>query len=198
MSASGAGRSGGRILVDQLKIHGVDTAFCVPGESYLDVLNALYDSRDQVRLIVCRQEGGAAFMAEAYGKLTGKPGICMVTRGPGATNSSIGVHTAYQDSTPMILFIGQVGGDVVEREAFQEMDYRRVFGQMAKWVAQIDRAERIPEFISHAFHVAVSGRPGPVVLALLQLAVGSVSLSMRAEMAASRSVARAWRRPARS
>ena len=166
MSASGAGRSGGRILVDQLKIHGVDTAFCVPGESYLDVLNALYDSRDQVRLIVCRQEGGAAFMAEAYGKLTGKPGICMVTRGPGATNSSIGVHTAYQDSTPMILFIGQVGGDVVEREAFQEMDYRRVFGQMAKWVAQIDRAERIPEFISHAFHVAVSGRPGPVVLAL--------------------------------
>src|SRR5690349_11542546 len=132
-------RSGGRILVDQLKIHGVDTAFCVPGESYLDVLNALYDRRDDIRLVVCRQEGGAAFMAEAYGKLTGKPGICMVTRGPGATNSSIGVHTAYQDSTPLILFIGQVGGDVVEREAFQEIDYRRMFGQMAKWVAQIDR-----------------------------------------------------------
>jgi acetolactate synthase-1/2/3 large subunit len=166
MSTSKESRSGGRILVDQLKIHGVDTAFCVPGESYLDVLNALYDAREQIRLIVCRQEGGAAFMSEAYGKLTGKPGICFVTRGPGATNSSIGVHTAFQDSTPMILFIGQVGGDVAEREAFQEMDYRRVFGQMAKWVAQIDRAERIPEFISHAFHVAVSGRPGPVVLSL--------------------------------
>ena len=166
MSATVESRSGGRILVDQLKVHGVDTAFCVPGESYLDVLDALYDSRDKIRLIVCRQEGGAAFMSEAYGKLTGKPGICFVTRGPGATNSSIGVHTAFQDSTPMILFIGQVGGDVVEREAFQEMDYRRVFGQMAKWVAQIDRAERIPEFISHAFHIAVSGRPGPVVLSL--------------------------------
>src|SRR5690606_3072167 len=104
------------------------------------VLDALYEHRDAIRLIVCRQEGGAAFMAEAYGKLTGKPGICMVTRGPGATNASIGVHTAFQDSTPMILFIGQVGGDVVEREAFQEVDFRRMFGQMAKWVAQIDRA----------------------------------------------------------
>ena len=159
-------RSGGRILVDQLGIHRADTAFCVPGESYLDVLNAYYDVRERMRLIVCRQEGGAAFMAEAYGKLTGRPGICFVTRGPGATNASIGVHTAYQDSTPMILFIGQVGSDVVEREAFQEMDYRRMFGQMAKWVAQIDRADRIPEFISHAFHTAVSGRPGPVVLSL--------------------------------
>jgi acetolactate synthase-1/2/3 large subunit len=159
-------RSGGRILVDQLRIHGVDTAFCVPGESYLDVLNAFYDERERMKMIVCRQEGGAAFMAEAYGKLTGRPGICLVTRGPGATNASIGVHTAYQDSTPMILFIGQVGSDVVEREAFQEMDYRRMFGQMAKWVAQIDRADRIPELISHAFHVAVSGRPGPVVLSL--------------------------------
>jgi acetolactate synthase I/II/III large subunit len=159
-------RSGGRILVDQLGIHGADTAFCVPGESYLDVLNAFYDVRERMRMIVCRQEGGAAFMAEAYGKLTGRPGICFVTRGPGATNASIGVHTAYQDSTPMILFIGQVGGDVVEREAFQEMDYRRMFGQMAKWVAQIDRADRIPEYVSHAFHVAVSGRPGPVVLSL--------------------------------
>ena len=159
-------RSGGRILVDQLGIHGADTAFCVPGESYLDVLNAFYDVRERMRLIVCRQEGGAAFMAEAYGKLTGRPGICFVTRGPGATNASIGVHTAYQDSTPMILFIGQVGSDVVEREAFQEMDYRRMFGQMAKWVAQIDRADRIPEFVSHAFHTAVSGRPGPVVLSL--------------------------------
>jgi acetolactate synthase-1/2/3 large subunit len=158
--------SGGRILVDALCTHGVDTAFCVPGESYLAVIDALYDARERIRLIVCRQEGGAAFMAEAYGKLTGKPGICMVTRGPGATNASIGVHTAYQDSSPMILFIGQVGGDVVEREAFQEVDFRRMFGQMTKWVAQIDRAERIPEYLSHAFHVAVSGRPGPVVLSL--------------------------------
>ncbi len=159
-------RSGGRILVDQLRVHGVDTAFCVPGESYLAVLDALYEHRETLRLIVCRQEGGAAFMAEAYAKATGKPGICFVTRGPGATNASIGVHTAYQDSTPLILFIGQVGGDVVEREAFQEVDFRRMFGQMAKWVAQIDRAERVPELVSHAFHVACSGRPGPVVLAL--------------------------------
>ena len=159
-------RSGGRILADQLHIHGVEAAFCVPGESYLDVIDALYDYRDSIRLIVTRQDGGAAFMAEAYGKATGKPGICLVTRGPGATNASIGVHTAFQDSTPMILLIGQVGGDIVEREAFQEVDYRRMFGQMAKWVAQIDRADRIPEYISHAFHLAVSGRPGPVVLAL--------------------------------
>ena len=136
----------------------MDLAFCVPGESYLAVLDALYDVREQMRLIVCRQEGGAAFMAEAYGKLTGRPGICFVTRGPGATNASIGVHTAYQDSSPMILFIGQVGGDVVEREAFQEVDYRRMFGQMAKWVAQIDRAERIPEYLSHALP---SRRLGP-------------------------------------
>ena len=159
-------KTGGQILVECLRVHGVELAFCVPGESYLPVLDALYAAREELRLIVCRQEGGAAFMAEAYGKLTGRPGICFVTRGPGATNGSIGVHTAYQDSAPMILFIGQVGGDVVEREAFQEIDYRRMFGQMAKWVAQIDRADRIPEYVSHAFHLAVSGRPGPVVLAL--------------------------------
>ena len=158
--------TGGQILVDCLKVHGVELTFCVPGESYLAVLDALYDQREQIRLIVCRQEGGAAFMAEAYGKLTGRPGICFVTRGPGATNASIGVHTAFQDSSPMILFVGQVGGEVVEREAFQEVDYRRMFGQMTKWVAQIDRAERIPEYVSHAFHLAVAGRPGPVVLAL--------------------------------
>ena len=114
--------TGGEILVEALQIHGVDLAFCVPGESYLAVIDAMYDRREQMRLIVCRQEGGAAFMAEAYGKLTGRPGICLVTRGPGATNGSIGVHTAYQDSSPMILFIGQVGGDIVEREAFQEVD----------------------------------------------------------------------------
>src|SRR5450830_674382 len=156
-------RSGGQILVDALAIHGVDTSFGVPGESYLDVLDALHDSN--IDFVINRQEGGAAF-AEAYGKLTGKPGICFVTRGPGATNAAIGVHTAYQDSTPMILFIGQVGLDFMDREAFQEIDYRRMYGQMAKWVTQIDRAERIPEYIARAFQVATSGRPGPVVLAL--------------------------------
>ena len=157
-------RTGGQILVDALKVHGVDIAFGVPGESYLDVLDALHES--SIRFIVNRQEGGAAFMAEAYGKLTGQPGICFVTRGPGATNASIGVHTAFQDSTPMILFIGQVGSDFIDREAFQEIDYRRMFGQMAKWVAQVDRAERLPEYIARAFQIATSGRPGPVVLAL--------------------------------
>jgi acetolactate synthase-1/2/3 large subunit len=161
-----ATRTAAQILVDALKIHGVDTAFCVPGESYLAVLDALYDAREQIRLIVARQDGGAAYMAEAYGKVMGKPGICFVTRGPGATNASIGVHTAHQDSTPMILFIGQVPGEFADREAFQEMDYRHMFGPMAKWVAQIDRPERMHEYVSHAFHLAMSGRPGPVVLAL--------------------------------
>ena len=159
-------RTGGEILVDQLKIHGVRHAFCVPGESYLAVLDALYGARDTIELIVARQDGGAGFMAGAYGKLTGRPGICFVTRGPGATNAAIAVHTAFQDSDPLILFVGQVASDQVEREAFQEVDFRRMFGQMAKWVAQIDRADRIPEYVSHAFHCAVSGRPGPVVLAL--------------------------------
>jgi acetolactate synthase-1/2/3 large subunit len=159
-------RSGGQILVDALKVQGTDMAFCVPGESYLAVLDALHDTQDTIRLVTCRQEGGAAFMAEAYGKLTGKPGICFVTRGPGATNASIGVHTAYQDSTPMILFVGQVGSDFVDREAFQEIDYRRMFGQMTKWVASIDSAQRIPEYVNRAFQIAMSGRPGPVVLAL--------------------------------
>jgi acetolactate synthase-1/2/3 large subunit len=159
-------RTGAQVLVDQLKIHGVDTVFCVPGESYLAVLDALYDLSETIRLISCRQEGGAAYAGEAYGKLTGKPGICFVTRGPGATNASIGVHTAYQSSSPMILFIGQVPRGHQEREAFQEIDYRRMFGQMAKWVSQIDDPRRIPEYLSRAFHLAVSGRPGPVVLAL--------------------------------
>ncbi|MGE0800907.1 MAG: thiamine pyrophosphate-binding protein [Lautropia sp.] len=159
-------RSGGRLLVDQLLVHGVRRAFCVPGESYLPVLDALSDVRDRIALTVCRQEGGAANMAEAWGKLGDGPGICFVTRGPGATNAAIGVHTAQQDSTPMILFVGQVGSDFVEREAFQEVDYRRMFGSIAKWVASIDRADRMPELIAHAFHVATSGRPGPVVLAL--------------------------------
>jgi acetolactate synthase-1/2/3 large subunit len=158
--------TGAKLLVDALRLHGVETAFCVPGESYLAVIDELYEARDAIRLVVARQDGGASYMAEAYGKATGRPGICFVTRGPGAANASIGVHTAYQDSTPMILFIGQVGSEFAEREAFQEIDYRRMYAQMAKWVAQIDRADRVPEYLSHAFHLAMSGRPGPVVLAL--------------------------------
>ncbi len=158
-------RTAARILVDQLQIHGVNHVFCVPGESYIAVLDALYDARG-IKLIVNRHESGSSFMADAYAKLTGQPGVVMVTRGPGATNASIGVHTAFQDSTPMVMFVGQVGNDFVEREAFQEIDYRRMFGPMTKWVAQIDRADRIPEYVAHAFQIATSGRPGPVVLAL--------------------------------
>ncbi|MFQ5773976.1 MAG: thiamine pyrophosphate-binding protein [Kiloniellaceae bacterium] len=165
MNESGNLRTGGQILVDQLRIHGAEFAFGVPGESYLAVLDALYDA-PQIRYVICRQEGGAAMMAEAYGKLTGRPGICMVTRGPGATNASAGLHIAAQDSTPMILLVGQVARPALEREAFQEIDYRRMFGQMAKWVAQIDDPGRIPEFLARAFATATSGRPGPVVLAL--------------------------------
>ena len=159
-------RSGGQVLVDQLLIHGTDTAFCVPGESYLEVLDALYDARDRIRLINARQEAGAANMAEAYGKLTGRPGICLVTRGPGACQAAVGVHTAMQDSTPMILLVGQIARDTTDRESFQEVDYRQMFGPLAKWAAQIDQAERVPEYMARAFHVATSGRPGPVVLAL--------------------------------
>jgi len=159
-------RHGGRILADALVAQGVRLAFGVPGESYLPVLDGLHDLQDRLRFIVCRQEGGASYMAEAYGKLTGEPGVLFVTRGPGATNGAIGVHTGFQDSTPMVVFIGQVPNEFVEREAFQEIDYRRMYGQMAKWVAQIDRVERIPEYVSRAFHTAVAGRPGPVVLAL--------------------------------
>jgi len=160
-----ANRTGGQILVDQLKIHGADHVFCVPGESYLAVLDALHDA-PQIKTITCRHEGNAAMMAEAHGKLTNRPGICMVTRGPGATNASAGLHVAMQDATPMILFIGQVARDQVEREAFQEIDYRRMFGQVTKWTAQVDDASRLPELIARAFRVATSGRPGPVALAL--------------------------------
>jgi len=166
MTTSHARRSGAQVLIDQLRIHGADTIFGVPGESYLAALDALYAQRNSLRYVICRQEGGAANMAEAYGKLTGKPGICFVTRGPGATNASIGLHTGFQDSTPMILLVGQVAREQVDREAFQEIDYRRMFGQMAKWVTQIEDARRIPELVSQAFHRAVNGRPGPVVLAL--------------------------------
>src|SRR5688500_15734241 len=148
-------RTGAQLLVDSLKVHGADMAFGVPGESYLAVLDALHDAQDQIRFITCRQEGGAAYMADAYGKLTGRPGICFVTRGPGATNASLGIHTSFQDSTPVILFIGQVGIDVVEREAFQEIDYRRMFGQMAKWVAQTARVDRFPAYFRYAHHIAV-------------------------------------------
>src|SRR3990167_8280913 len=157
-------RTGGQILVRQLITHGVKQLFCVPGESYLAVLDALHDA--DIAVTVCRQEGGAAMMAEAQGKLTGQPGICFVTRGPGATNASAGVHIAHQDSTPLILFVGQVARGAMGREAFQELDYSAVFGTMAKWVVQIDDPARVPELISRAFHVATSGRPGPVVVAL--------------------------------
>ena len=157
-------RSGGRILVDQLALHGADLAFGVPGESYIDALDALRDS--PVRFVTCRHEGGAATMAEAYGKLTGAPGVCFVTRGPGATQASVGVHTAYQDGTPLLLLVGQIPREDAEREAFQEIDYRRMFGPLAKWVAQVDQVERIPELTARASGSRPRGRPGPVVLAL--------------------------------
>ncbi|CAM5780817.1 thiamine pyrophosphate-binding protein [Castellaniella caeni] len=157
-------RLAGHVLVDQLRVHGVGHVFCVPGESYLAVLDGLYDAG--IEVTVCRQEGGAAMMAEAHGKLTGRPGVCLVTRAPGASNAMAGVHIASQDSTPLILLVGQIGRAMRDRGAFQEMDYRAVFGSQVKWAAEIDQAERIPEYLSRAFHVAVSGRPGPVVLAL--------------------------------
>lgn len=159
-------REGGRVLADQLAIHGVDTVFAVPGESYLPVLDGLHENIGRIRLITCRMEAGAANMADAYGKLTGRPGICMVTRGPGAAHASVGVHTAAQDSTPMILFVGQVGRSMREREAFQEIDYKAMFGTIAKLVVEINDPARIPEHVAHAFAVATSGRPGPVVVSL--------------------------------
>ena len=165
MSDTRGTRSGGRILVDALRLHGVDRLFCVPGESYLDVLDALYDT-PQISVVVAKHEGAAANMAEADGKLTGRPGICFVTRGPGAAHASVGVHTAYQDSTPMILFVGQVQRSARGREAFQEVEFRQMFAPLAKWVAEIESADRIPEYLLRAFQVATSGRRGPVVLAL--------------------------------
>jgi acetolactate synthase-1/2/3 large subunit len=163
-------RIAGHALVEALIAQGVDTAFGVPGESYLAVLDGFHEHREKIRFIACRHEGGAAFMAEAQGKLSGRPGICFVTRGPGASNASIGLHTAFQDSTPMLLFVGQVASDQRDREAFQELDYRQLFGPgtlgMAKWVAEVQDAERLPEYVARAFHTALQGRPGPVVLAL--------------------------------
>ena len=157
-------RTGGQILVDQLELNGADLAFCLPGESYLPVLDALYDS--PIRLVTCRHEQGAANAAEAYGKLTGRPGICLVTRGPGATQAAIGVHTAKQDSSPMLLLVGQVPRAFRGREAWQELDYAQVFGGIAKAAWEIESAERIPEHMAEAYATAISGRPGPVVLAL--------------------------------
>ena len=157
-------RLGGKVLADQLAIHGTDTVFCVPGESYIPLLDGLHDG--SIRVVTCRNEAGAANMAEAFGKLTGRPGICMVTRGPGATHASVGLHTAFQDSTPLILLVGQVDSGAMGREAFQEIDYRQMFAPLAKWVAQVEHADRIPELVSRAFVTACSGRPGPVVLAL--------------------------------
>ncbi len=164
MRANEHTRTAAEILVDQLVIHGARHVFCVPGESYIAALDAFYD-RD-IAITVCRHESGAAIMAEACGKATGRPGICFVTRGPGATNAAAGLHIARQDSTPLILFVGQIGREMGEREAFQELDYRAVFGSIAKWATQIDDAARIPELISRAFYIAAGGRPGPVVIAL--------------------------------
>lgn len=158
-------RTGGRVLVDALIANGVDVVFCVPGESYLAALDAFYEPAE-IRVIVCRHEGSAANMAEAYGKLTGKPGVCFVTRGPGATQASVGVHTAGQDSTPLLLLVGQVPRGVRKREAFQELDYREMYGGVAKWATEADTASRLPELISRGLHSACTGRPGPVVLAL--------------------------------
>jgi acetolactate synthase-1/2/3 large subunit len=157
-------KTGGKLIVEALEANGVDRMYCVPGESYLAVLDALHDS--PIKSIVCRQEGGAAMMADCHGRLTGKPGICFVTRGPGATNASAGIHIAMQDSIPLIMFIGQVASHAREREAFQEVDYRAFFGPIAKWATEIDDASRIPEILTRAFSIASSGRPGPVVIAL--------------------------------
>lgn len=165
MAANFPVMSGGQLVVASLKAHGVEMAFSVAGESYLEVLDALYDA-PEIHLVTCRQEGGAAFMAEAYAKVTGKPGVLLVTRGPGACNASIGVHTAFQDSTPMIVLVGQVARHQIDREAFQEVDFRKMYAPLAKWVTQIDMAERVPELLGQAFQVATSGRPGPVVVAL--------------------------------
>lgn len=179
-------RHGGRILSDQLVKLGVRRVFSVPGESFLAALDGLYDSG--IANIVCRQEGGAAMMAEAYGKMTGQPGVCFVTRGPGATNASAGIHIAMQDSTPMVLFVGQIDNRHTDRETFQEVDYRAMFGPIAKWVAQVDDTDRLPEYIGRAFRVAMSGRPGPVVLALpenMLSAAADVADLRRSKLAAS-------------
>ncbi|HEX7440822.1 MAG TPA: thiamine pyrophosphate-binding protein [Caldimonas sp.] len=170
MNPPATSRLAGHVLVEALIAQGIDTAFGVPGESFLAALDGFYEHRDRIRFIACRQEGGATFMAEAQGKLTGRPGVCFVTRGPGASNAAVGLHTAFQDSTPLVLFIGQVAREQRDREAFQEVDYRQMFGPgtlgFAKWVAEIEDADRLPEYVARAFRTAMQGRPGPVVLAL--------------------------------
>ncbi len=166
MTEAKTGRTGGKLLADALVAQGVTHAFCVPGESYLDLLDGLYSVRNRLQLVTCRFEAGAIHMAEAYGKLTGKPGVAIVTRGPGACHAAIGVHVAQQDSTPLVLLVGQIPIEETDRETFQEVDYRRMFSPIAKWVTQIDDEKRIPELMAHAFDVAVSGRPGPVVIAI--------------------------------
>ncbi len=171
--------TGGKALIDALLANGSDTAFGVPGESYLAALDAMHDVEDKFRFITCRHEASAANMAEAYGKLTGKPGLCFVTRGPGATHGTIGLHTAFQDSTPMIMLIGQVAADQVEREAFQEIDYRRFLSEVTKWTAEINDASRIAEYIGRAYRVATSGRPGPVALALPEDMLTSLCTSQK-------------------
>ena len=168
-------RNGGKLLVESLAALGAKKAFGVPGESYLAVLDAMHDTVGAFDFVLCRNEGGAAFMASAWGKLTGEPGICLVTRGPGVTNASIGIHTAMQDSSPMLVFVGQVGMDMKGREAFQEIDYRAVFGSMAKWVVEIDQVDRVPEILARAWTTAVSGRPGPVIVALPEDMLTSMS-----------------------
>jgi acetolactate synthase-1/2/3 large subunit len=190
-------RLAGHVLVEALIAQGIDTAFGVPGESYLAVLDGFHEHRDRIRFVACRQEGGAAFMAEAQGKLSGRPGICFVTRGPGATNASIGVHTAFQDSTPMILFVGQVASDQRDRESFQEVDYRQMFGPgtlgMAKWVGEVQDANRLPEYVARAFHTAMQGRPGPVVLVLPE---DMLTTATSAPVLQPVAVAQAWPTPA--
>jgi len=170
MNSPSSTRMAGHLLVEALIAQGVGTVFGVPGESYLAVLDGFHEHRDRIRFVACRQEGGASFMAEAHGKLTGRPGVCFVTRGPGAANAAVGLHTAFQDSTPMVLFVGQVASDQRDREAFQEVDYRQMFGPgslgFSKWVGEVHDADRLPEYIARAFHTAMQGRPGPVVLVL--------------------------------
>src|SRR3982751_751626 len=163
-------RPAGHALIEALIAQGASTAFGVPGESFLAVLDGFHEYRDRIRFVACRHEGGASYMAEAQGKLSGRPGLCFVTRGPGASNAAIGLHTAFQDSTPMLLFIGQVARDQRDREAFQEVDYRHMFGLgslgFAKWVGEIEDADRVPEYVARAYRTALQGRPGPVVLVL--------------------------------
>jgi acetolactate synthase I/II/III large subunit len=169
------GRSGGRIVVDAFLAHGVDHVFCVPGESYLDILDALVDVSNEITLVSARQEGGAAYMAESYGKLTGKPGVCMVTRSPGACNATIAIHTAYQDASPMVVLVGQIQRKFWGRGSFQELDYTRMFEPMVKWVVQVERTEDLPYYMGQAFRIAQEGRPGPVVLSLPEDMLAEVS-----------------------